>query len=59
MIKFSIFLTIFICGIFIYTLETSSKKVVFDCSLINYPDAINIHKEIIEQCKQKGIWNKK
>jgi hypothetical protein len=59
MAKFSIFVSIILCGFIIYLTEFLPKKHIYDCSMVSYPIAIDIPKDVIEQCKQKGMWIKK
>lgn len=59
MFKFAFFFTMFICAFVIYIIELAPKKIIYDCSIVTYPMAIDIPKEVIEQCRNKGVWNKK
>lgn len=59
MIKFSFVFAMLICAFIIYISEFLPKKHIYDCSIVNYPMAIDIPKEVIEQCRNKGVWNKK
>jgi len=56
MAKFSIVISIILCGFIIYITEFLPKKQIYDCSMVSYPMAIDIPKEVIEQCRHKGIW---
>jgi len=56
MVKFSFVFAIVMCAFIIYISEFLPKKHIYDCSMVSYPMAIDIPKEVIEQCRQKGMW---
>ena len=53
---FAFFTATFMCGWTIFFTELSRKEIVYDCRMASYPTAIDVPKEVVAQCRQKGMW---
>jgi len=56
---FALLVSVSLCGWIIFFTELARKEVVYDCRMATYPMAIDVPKEVVAQCRQKGIWRVK
>jgi len=53
---FALLVSVSLCGWIIFFTELARKEAVYDCRMVSYPMAIDVPKEVVAQCRQKGIW---
>ena len=53
---FALLILVSLCGWVIFFTELARKETVYDCRMATYPTAIDVPKEVVAQCRQKGMW---